>query len=181
MTVSATSETRPVRWRSVPPDVSTWADRKRLARQPTTPAPPRPVGPETGLPRQRSVFTDRPWGPPDPAARAVNVVRLQGFELRRNPCIQSPGVTPTIGADPLLGFHLPRVFALPAMTTPIAQSPLTHLVGTDTEAATSTVPQSLNEQEVWLASLEAADPSEVCVLISLSPERPSLSHAFDLL
>lgn len=35
------------------------------------------------------------------------LARLQGFEPHRNPCIQSPGVTPSIGADPLLGFSPP--------------------------------------------------------------------------
>lgn len=53
-------------------------------------------------------------------------IRLQGFELRKSPCIQSPGVTLTIGADPLMGFHLPGVFSPPATTAPIARSPLTY-------------------------------------------------------
>jgi hypothetical protein len=60
------------------------------------------------------------------------------------------------------------------MTAPFTWSPLTHLDQADTEATTSSVPQSLNEQEDWLASLEAADPSEVSVLVSTLPERPSL-------
>jgi hypothetical protein len=49
---------------------------------------------------------------------------LQGFEPRENPYSQPPGVTQTVGADPLLGFHLLRVFSPPAMTGPITRSPL---------------------------------------------------------
>jgi hypothetical protein len=43
---------------------------------------------------------------------------LQGIEPRENPDSQPLGVTPTDGADPLLGFHLPRVFSPPATATP---------------------------------------------------------------
>jgi hypothetical protein len=57
------------------------------------------------------------------------------------------------------------------MATPVARPPLTHLDVADTEVATPSVPQSLNEQEDWLASLETADPSEVPVLIFASPEQ----------
>jgi hypothetical protein len=104
------------------------------------------------------------------ASRRPRRTRLQGFELRENPCIHPPGFTPTVGADPLLGFQLPRVFPPPAMTGPIAQSPLTHLDPVSAETTTAPVPQSLNEQEDWLFSLENADPCELFVLVSVSPD-----------
>jgi hypothetical protein len=77
-----------------------------------------------------------------------------------------------IGADPLLGFHLPRVFSLPATTGPNARSPLEHFHSEGAEATSMSVPQSLSEQEDWLASLEAADPSEVFVLFSVTADGP---------
>jgi hypothetical protein len=97
-------------------------------------------------------------------------IRLQGFELRKSPCIQSPGFTLTIGADPLLGFHLPGVFSPPATTVPNTRSPLTHLGVAGAETAASPVPQSLNEQDNRLVSLETADPSEVFVLVSFATD-----------
>lgn len=90
---------------------------------------------------------------------------FRGLSYVRVRASKPPSVTPTAGADPLLGFHLPGVFPLPATATPDVQPPLSHLDFADTEAATSSVPQSLNEQEGWLVSLEAADPSEISVLV----------------
>jgi hypothetical protein len=119
----------------------------------------------TVLPRQHSTFPVQPAGRAESTEGTATITRLQGFELHGNPCVHPPGVTPTVGADPLLDFQLPGVFAPPAMTTPFMRSPLAHFIGPDTEAAVSTVPQSISEQEIWLASLEAADPSEVLVLI----------------
>jgi hypothetical protein len=129
-----------------------------------------PGRPKTTLPPQRPLpFRKDPrvlrarWNAP------WTWTRLQGIEPRGNPCIHPPGVTPTIGADPLLGFHLPRVFPLPATTTPFTWSPLSHFPRTGTEATVSRVPQSVSEQEDWLVSLETADPSEVPVLVSPLP------------
>jgi hypothetical protein len=90
---------------------------------------------------------------------------LQGFEPHGNPYSHPPGVTPTVGADPLLGFHLPRVFPPPAMAEPFERPPLAHFPAGDAEAALATVPQSLNEQEDWLVSREIADPFEIPVLV----------------
>jgi hypothetical protein len=78
----------------------------------------------------------------------------------------------TVGADPLLGFHLPGVFSPPATATPNAPPPLTHFPDPSAETVESLVPQSLSEQEDWLASLETADPSEVPVLVFPTPEGP---------
>jgi hypothetical protein len=77
-----------------------------------------------------------------------------------------------IGADPLLGFHLPRVFSLPATSGPNTRSPLSHLDSGGAETAPGPVPQSISEQEDWLASLEAADPSEVFVLVLVTADGP---------
>jgi len=77
-----------------------------------------------------------------------------------------------VGADPLLGFHLPRVFSLPATTRPNARSPLEHFNSEGAEATSLSVPQSLSEQEDWLTSLEAADPSEVLVLVFVTADGP---------
>jgi len=91
--------------------------------------------------------------------------RLQGIEPRESPCSQPPGVTRAVGADPLLGFHLPRVFSPPAVAVPSTRPPLAHLELADAETAAGPVPQSVSEQEDWLASLEVADPFEVPVLV----------------
>lgn len=55
--------------------------------------------------------------PPTRATRLLT--RLQGFEPRESPCYHPPGVTRVVGADPLLGFHLPRVFPLPGAAVPL--------------------------------------------------------------
>jgi hypothetical protein len=77
-----------------------------------------------------------------------------------------------VGADPLLGFHLPRVFPLPATIGPNARSPLSHFDFGGVETTPASVPQSLGEQEDWLASREAADPSEVSVLVFVTADGP---------
>jgi hypothetical protein len=74
------------------------------------------------------------------------------------------------GADPLLGFHLLEVFASLATAVPFTQRPLTHFYELATEVGFPSVPQSLNEQENWLASLEAADLCEIFVLILPTPD-----------
>jgi hypothetical protein len=83
------------------------------------------------------------------------------------------------GADPLLGFHLREVFTSPVMTVPNAQSPLTHFNDRAAEADLSFVPQSLNEQENWLVSLETAYPFEIFVLIFSAPDGPILERRPD--
>lgn len=91
--------------------------------------------------------------------------RLQGIEPRESPCSQPPGVTRAVGADPLLGFHLPRVLSPPAVAVPSTRPPLAHLELAGAETTARPVPQSVSEQEDWLASLEVADPFEVSVLV----------------
>jgi hypothetical protein len=56
------------------------------------------------------------------------------------------------------------------MTGPIAQSPLTQLDPVGAETSPVSVPQSLNEQEDWLFSLENADPCEIFVLVFVPPD-----------
>jgi hypothetical protein len=70
---------------------------------------------------------------------------LRGFEPRENSCFQPPGVTPAVGADPLLGFHLPRVFPLPVTAVPVARPPLTHF-------------------DVWVPE----QPQRLCLRVSMS-------------
>jgi hypothetical protein len=57
------------------------------------------------------------------ASRDLSHVRVRAANCR--------GLPETDGADPLLGFHLPRVFSPPAMATPNVRPPLTHLNSTD--------------------------------------------------
>jgi hypothetical protein len=76
------------------------------------------------------------------------------------------------GADPLLGFHLLEVFTSPVIAVPFTQCPLTHFNDLATEVDASPVPQSLNEQENWLTSLEAADLCEILVLVFSAPDGP---------
>jgi hypothetical protein len=52
-----------------------------------------------------------------------------------------------------------------------AQPPLSHFLATNAETGVATVPQSLDTREDRLASREAADPSEVSVLVIGSHRR----------
>jgi hypothetical protein len=78
----------------------------------------------------------------------------------------------TDGADPLMGFHLPRVFSLPATAAPSCVASSHALCVGFAEAARAPVPQSISEQEDWLVSREIADPSEISVLVFASPNDP---------
>ena len=171
--LSAVSPTVPSRKRDIPADSATSGSRASL-HGPTAVASTAAL---TGRTPGELTDSKHTWNPPSEesvfrAPLQADWSRLQGFELHESPYIHPSSVTPTIGADPLLGFHLPRVFALPALTTPIAQPPLTHLNVAGAEASASLVPQSLNEQEDWRISLETAYPSEVSVLVSSLPDGP---------
>jgi hypothetical protein len=78
-----------------------------------------------------------------------------------------------------MGFHLPRVFSLPAMSEPNARTPLTYLSCLNTEVNEQAVPQSLNEQEDWLSSLEATYPSKVLVLVFYSPTKTTQKRQYE--
>jgi hypothetical protein len=93
---------------------------------------PRPEGERLADPRSKSEACWPSWHSPQtvrfpagpktdhPLARAARLqTRLQGFEPRESPCYQPSGVTRMVGADPLMGFHLPRVFPLPGAAVPL--------------------------------------------------------------
>jgi hypothetical protein len=96
-----------------------------------------------------------------PLARAARLqTRLQGFEPRESPCYQPSGVTRMVGADPLLGFHLPRVLPLPGAAVPLYGL----LSRTYEERAPKRPPPRASEsrhQGGWLASLEGCRPFRV--------------------
>ena len=69
--------------------------------------------------------------------------------------------------EPILSWVFTSLGFSPLLPWPcrFARPPLSHLDLAGAETATRPVPQSVSEQEDWLASLEAADPFEVPVLV----------------
>ena len=118
--LSAVSPTVPSRKRDIPADSATSGSRASL-HGPTAVASTAAL---TGRTPGELTDSKHTWNPPSEesvfrAPLQADWSRLQGFELHESPYIHPSSVTPTIGADPLLGFHLPRVFALPATTVPM--------------------------------------------------------------
>jgi hypothetical protein len=162
---------RAVRYRVLPKSSCT-LPRNRARKSAAT--LPRPAGERLGNPRSEpeacwsSLHSPRadPFrtGPETghPQAHAARLqTRLQGFEPRESPCYQPPGVTRMVGADPLLGFQLPRVFSLPGAAVPLHGLLSRTCDARALESDRRRVPQSLGDQEGWLASLECCRPFRV--------------------
>lgn len=111
--------------------------------------------------------------PPTRATRLLT--RLQGFEPRESPCYHPPGVTRVVGADPLLGFHLPRVLPLPGAAVPL-YGLLSRTCGTRAQktATGSVCPRVSTTREVGLPLSSAADPFEFFVLVLATRREPKL-------
>jgi hypothetical protein len=115
---------------SQPPDASFLPRPFRLCFTPVTPLgftlqslhPPTQSAESLDLPAPHGVVhVSRSVRPPTQGRHSAtrNGIHLQGFQPRESPYCQPPGVTLTVGADPLLGFHLPGVFSPPATVVPV--------------------------------------------------------------